>query len=240
MMNKLKLAVGIILVLLVGALAGSLVSGIYHKKRVERFASGGHPPHLRKVFVKRLSDKLDLTDEQRIEIEKIVKESQAEIFAIRRKYLPEIREINDQSFALIEEKLNAEQKKELGVLYEKLKYRHSKAFIQSIQVEETAKQALSKMKERLNLTQEQVGKAQPIIEESIKERRKTIRKYREKDRPDFFSVRQEMRKLQESLEQRLARILTDEQMTEYQKIQEELRLRKRPGKHRRKMRDLIK
>ncbi len=239
-MNKLKLAAGIILVLLVGALAGSLVSGIYHKKRLERFTSRGPPPHLRKVFVKRLSEKLDLTGEQRTEIEKIVKESQVKIFAIRRKYLPEIREISDQSFALIEEKLNSEQKKELWALYEKLKYRHIKAFIQSIQIEETAKQALSKMKERLNLTQEQVRKAQPIIEESIKERRKTIQKFREKDRPDFFSVRQELRKLQDSMEQRLSQILTGEQMTEYRKAQEELRLRVRPEKRRRKMGDLIK
>ena len=233
-MNRLKLAVGIILVLLVGALAGSLATGMYQKQRMEKFAGGGPSPHLRKAFVNRLADKLDLTEKQRVEIEKIVKESQAKIFAIRRQYLPEIREINDQSFSLIKEKLNPEQQKKMEVLHEHLKTRHSKAFIQSIQIEESSKQILAKMKKRLNLTPDQEKKGLPIIEESIKKRRRIIRKYREKDRPDFFAVRQEMREIQASLENGLDQILTRQQMEEYLKIHEEFRPRMRPEKRRRK------
>ena len=122
-MNKLKLIVGVILVILVGALAGSLVTGIYYRHRIEQIASSGASHHRRKAVIKRLSNRLDLTEEQRIEIGKIVKESQRRIFSILRDYLPEIREINDQSFALMKEKLNPEQKVKLVKLLKFLKLR---------------------------------------------------------------------------------------------------------------------
>ncbi len=232
-MNKLKLIVGVILLLLVGALAGSLVTGVYYKHRMERFASGRASHHLRKVVMKRLTNELDLTEEQRTEIGKIVKESQRRIFSIRREYLPEIREISDQSFALIKEKLNPEQKEKLVKLHEKLKDRHTKAFIQSIQIEESSDQVLSKMKEQLNLTEEQVRIAQPIIEESIKERRTIIQKYKANDRPDFYSLKREIRELQESVQKRLSQILTAKQMQKYLDIQKEERLKVRSEKRRR-------
>ena len=234
-MNKLKLAVGVIFILLVGVLTGSLGTGLYLKHRIERFAGGGPPPHLRKtLLMKRLSNELDLTGEQRIEIEKIVKESENKIFAIRRKYLPEIREISDKSFALMKEKLNLDQKEKLERLNEKLKGRHAKAFIQSIQIEETSDQILSKMKERLDLTEEQERNAHPIIAESIRERRKIVEKYNQQDRPDIFSLRREMRELQESVETRLAKIFTDEQLKEYRDMQEEERFERRREIGRRK------
>jgi hypothetical protein len=231
-MNKLKLIVGVILVILVGALAGSLVTGIYYKHRLERFASDRASHHLRKVVMKRLTNKLDLTKEQRTEITKVVKESQRRIFSILRDYLPEIREINDQSFALMKEKLNPEQKVKLVKLHEKLKDRHAKAFIQSIQIEESSDQVLSKMKEQLNLTEEQVIIAQPIIEESIKERRTIIQKYKANDRPDFYSLKREIRELQESVEKRLTQILTAKQMQKYLDIQKEERRKMRSEKRR--------
>jgi hypothetical protein len=232
-MNRLKLIVGIILVLLVGALAGSLVTGIYYKHRIERFTSSGGSHHRRKAVMKRLTSRLDLTEKQRIEIGKIIKESQARIFAIRREYLPEIRAISDQSFALIKENLNPEQKEKLVKLHKKLKDRNAKAFIQSIQIEESSEQILSKMKEQLNLTEEQVRTAQPIIEESINERRTIIQQYKEKDRPDFYSLRREIRELQESVKKRLSQIFTAKQMQEYLDIQKGERRKVRSERRRR-------
>ena len=121
-MNKLKLAAGVILVFLAGSLAGSVGTGIYFKHRIERFSSGGfgHPGR-RALLIKKLSDELDLTDTQRIEVEQIVEQSQKRIFAVRRQYMPEIKEITDQSLTLIRDKLNNEQKRELDKLHEKLK-----------------------------------------------------------------------------------------------------------------------
>jgi hypothetical protein len=129
--------------------------------------------------------------------------------------------------------LNPEQKANLAKLHKKLKDRHAKAFIQSIQIEESPEQVLSVMKDRLNLNEEQVIKAQPIIEESIKERRTIIQQYKEKDRPDFYSLRREMRELRESVEERLAQVLTVKQMQKYLDIQREERRKVRSERHRR-------
>jgi hypothetical protein len=235
-MNRFKLLAGVILVFLVGTLAGSLGAGVYFKHRMERFAAGGPPRHLRKVLLmKRLSNELDLTKEQRIEIEKIIKESANKIFAVRRKYLPDIKEITDQSFALMKEKLNADQKERLEELHEKLKDRHAKTFIQSIQIEETPEQVLSKMKDRLNLTEEQATKVRPIIEGRIERLRKIVEEYREQDRPEIFSLRREMRELQESTVKPLASILTEEQLEDYRRMQEEERFERRREMGRRKL-----
>ena len=105
-MNKLKLAVGVTLVFLVGALAGSLGTGVYLKHRMEKFTVGrpGRPPRTA-FLMRRLSRELDLTDAQRAEVKEIVEEYQEKIFAVRRKFLPKIKEITDQSFALIRDKL---------------------------------------------------------------------------------------------------------------------------------------
>jgi hypothetical protein len=96
-MNKTKLSIGVFLVFLVGVLAGSLGMGMYLKHQMKRFEPGGHPPPVRHGFImKRLSRELDLTDAQRVEIEKIVKDSEAKFFAIRKKFMPEIEEIAER------------------------------------------------------------------------------------------------------------------------------------------------
>ena len=223
-MNKMKLFIGVVLVLLVGALLGSLGTGIYLKHRMSRFEPGRPPPHMRKDFiVKRLSRELDLTEAQRIEIEKIVEQSEAKIFSVRRQYLPEIKKIVDQSFVLMKDKLNANQQEKLQEIHERLKNRHAIALIHSIPTEKTAEQILHQMKERLNLTDQQEAKLYPIIETSVEERRNIVGKYRGQNQPAILSLKREMYELQESLEKRLAEILTDKQMEKYRKLQAEER-----------------
>jgi Spy/CpxP family protein refolding chaperone len=120
-MNRLKLAAGVILILIVGVLAGSLGTGIYYKKRVERFESGGLPVSERVGMVLgRFSQDLKLTDEQRAEFEKIIKESQEELMTLGRSIFPEIEKINEKTFASMKEKLTDEQKNELEVLIQKM------------------------------------------------------------------------------------------------------------------------
>ena len=121
-MNKFKLTAGVILLLIVGVLAGSLGTGIYFKKRVERFESGGPlVPERVRIVLGRFSDDLNLTKEQRDEIGKIVRESQEKMLALGRETLPQIEEINKQSLSSIQEKLNSEQKNKLDELYQRMK-----------------------------------------------------------------------------------------------------------------------
>ncbi len=120
-MNKLKFAAGVILLLIVGMLAGSLGTGIYYKKRVERFKSGGPPVSERVgMILGRFSEDLRLTDEQRTEFEKIIKESQEELMSLGRSIFPEIEKINEKAFTAMKEKLTDEQKNELEILIQKM------------------------------------------------------------------------------------------------------------------------
>jgi hypothetical protein len=126
-MNKIKLASGVILVFLVGVLAGSLGTGIYYKKRVEKFEAGGPPIQERiQIILGRFSNDLDLTREQKTEFEKIVKESQEKKVSLGEKIFPEIKEINEQTFKSIRDKLNAGQKTKLDSLIKRMNEVHNK------------------------------------------------------------------------------------------------------------------
>jgi len=116
-MNKIKLASGVLLVFLVGALAGSLGTGYYYKNRVKKFEAGGPPIQERiQIITGRFSNELDLTNEQRTEFEKIIKESQEKKIALVDKFQPEIKQINDDTFTSIKNKLTDEQKTKLDTL----------------------------------------------------------------------------------------------------------------------------
>ncbi len=121
-MDKLKLAAGVSILLIVGALAGSLGTVVYYKKRVEKFEAGGPPVSERVQIVSgRFSDDLNLTNDQRAEIEKIVRESQEKIFSLGRRVFPEIEEINKQTFESIRDRLTDEQKDKLDKLVQRMK-----------------------------------------------------------------------------------------------------------------------
>jgi len=119
-MNKLKVWIGILLVFFLGALTGSLGTGAYLKHRMERFSKGKHPP-IRIVLMKRLSHELDLTQTQRVEIEKILDQLEAELHELRQKHRPELEGLFDRRFDMIKEKLNDEQKSKLDRMREELK-----------------------------------------------------------------------------------------------------------------------
>ncbi len=121
-MNKLKVWAGIVLVFLLGALAGSLSTGIYFKHRIERFSKGERLP-IKVVLMKKLSHELDLTESQRVEIEGILDQLQAKLLDLRRKHRPEFEKVFDHSFGSIREKLNSEQKKRLDEIREELRRR---------------------------------------------------------------------------------------------------------------------
>jgi hypothetical protein len=112
-----KLIAGLLLVFVLGILAGSLGTGFYLKHRLTPLIK---EPRARKTFImKRLSKELNLTSDQKKKIDPIV----VQMIEKRREYYlknrPEIKTIMDQGFALIREELNEDQKKKLDVLREK-------------------------------------------------------------------------------------------------------------------------
>jgi hypothetical protein len=221
-MNKTKLSIGVILVFLVGVLAGSLGMGMYLKHRLKRFEPGGPPPppHLRHdLIMKRLSRKLDLTPAQRVELKKILEESEIKISAIRDQFMPKIEEVADQSFAAMKEKLNADQQKRLERIKEKIDNRFAKAIMSSFTDDNTPKQTLSKLKKHLHLTKKQIIALQPIIEEDYERLEKAVEKYRGQQHPKIRFLFKEIRELRKSTDKKLENLLTETQMERYREIE---------------------
>ena len=120
-MKRWKLISGLLLVFVLGVLAGSFGTRVYLKDRFEHLRKD---PKARQAFIMRkLSKELELTQDQKIKVEKIVEqmgEKRREFFLKNR---PEIKKIMDEGFAQIKKELNNEQQKKLDELREEFEKR---------------------------------------------------------------------------------------------------------------------
>jgi len=222
-MNKLKVAIILLLVFAVGALAGSLGNKLYFKHRFERFVKGGRPP-LMHIFMKKMVRNLDLTKAQKADIEKIVSQAEKQIETFRQKYRPEFEKIMDDTIAQIKEKLTDEQKKKLDKLHEELKTRGRmghRGMPHSSIMGSMPDQLFAVMKERFNLTKEQEEKIRLIMDATTEKKRTILKKHGEQEREHMRILEKDMRALDKDMGKQLGSVLTEEQLKEYQKIQEE-------------------
>jgi len=121
-MKRLKVCIGILLIFILGMLAGTLGTGFFIKHRIGRFVRGDGPfPPIR--VLERLSAKLDLSKSQQIEIEKILKQAHDRLIEFRRGYRPEFEKILNDTIEQMKEKLDSRQKQKLDKLTERLKHR---------------------------------------------------------------------------------------------------------------------
>jgi len=232
-MDKLKVAIIILLVFAVGALAGSLGNKLYFMHRFERFVKGGPPP-LMHILMRKIVQDLDLTGAQKTDIEKIVRQSEEKILSFREKYHPEFEKIMDDTITQIKEKLTDEQKKKLDKLHEELKMRgrmgprgmHHQAMMGGM-----PDQLFATMKERLNLTKEQEEKIRPIMDASMEKKRTILKKHGEQERENMRILGNDMQALDKDRGKQLGSVLTAGQFKEYQKIQEERCEGMPPGMH---------
>ena len=84
-----------------------------------------------------------------------------------------------------------------------------------------AEQVMSDMKTVLRLTDEQEMNIHPIIEEQVKKRNELVKKYQGRGRPGRDSLRDELKELRVSTENRLQYFLTNDQMIRYGYMQQE-------------------
>jgi hypothetical protein len=110
-MKKWKLVTGVALVFILGVLAGSLGTQLYHRQWSERFWKD--PAARREVFLQRLTRNLDLTEAQQKEFKVIVEEVDRKLVTLRNETHTEIKKIIDESFAQMKEKLDPEHQKKL-------------------------------------------------------------------------------------------------------------------------------
>jgi len=98
----------------------------------------------------------------------------------------------------------------------------------------TPGQVMERLNARLDLTEEQSAALEPIIRESIDKRRAVFDKYREQGQNVRQSIRAEMQSIGDETHDRMAAILTEEQIKELDDIREVKRARmdkrmNRPG-----------
>jgi ATP-dependent Lon protease len=105
----------------VGILAGAFGARIYLK---DRFAHLRKDPKARQAFIMgKLSKELELTQDQKIKIGKIVEQMGAKRREFYLKNRPEIKRIMDEGFLQIKKELNNDQQKKLDVLREEFEKR---------------------------------------------------------------------------------------------------------------------
>jgi uncharacterized membrane protein YeaQ/YmgE (transglycosylase-associated protein family) len=114
-MKKWKIIVSVILVFLLGALAGALV---IHKVDQHRIAGiiRGEPGAVGELIVQRLNHKLRLDPQQVEKLRVIVYETHDEIRNVRKQFRPQIQEILDRSRNRVRAILRPDQLEE----YEKI------------------------------------------------------------------------------------------------------------------------
>ncbi|MBF0317064.1 MAG: hypothetical protein HQL04_02735 [Nitrospirae bacterium] len=119
-MKRWQLTAAFVVVFISGVLTGSVFTGLYVKHSMIKVIHGG-PPAVKQVIVKRLDEKLNLTPQQRVEIERIIGQTQAEILKLRQKNQPEIERIIESGMVNMKTTLTPEQQKTLEDMYKNVK-----------------------------------------------------------------------------------------------------------------------
>ncbi|OPY81485.1 MAG: hypothetical protein A4E65_01146 [Syntrophorhabdus sp. PtaU1.Bin153] len=220
-MNKAKLIITVALILLVGIFAGSLGTRIYLKHQLDRSEIQRFRHHEDKVkrTMEQLTEDLGLDSKQQDEIRKIIVLTDAKVTGIRAFYQPDVSRLYDQSFALIKEKLNDEQKRKLEARHERLSRRSTDSYFRSLRIAQNALPDVAALKDRLGLNKVQEPQVARIIEDRRTQQQQIIGKYENKENPDLAVVRSELAEVQKIITKRLSDVLTEEQMARYRTMQ---------------------
>jgi hypothetical protein len=122
-MKKWKLVTGVVLVFVLGVVAGSLGTGFYHKYLFSRHKAD---PSARKAFIlERFSRDLDLTEDQKKEFKGIINQLEDRREALFQHGHLEFVKMMDEGFVQMKKVLNPDQKKRLDELIDEFE-RHRK------------------------------------------------------------------------------------------------------------------
>ena len=113
-MKRWKLVSGLLLVFVLGILAGAFGTRVYFKDRFEHLRKD--PKAKQDFIMRKLSKELELTPDQKTKIEKIVEQVGVKRREFFLKNRPEIKRIRDEGFAQIKKELKNDQQKKLDVL----------------------------------------------------------------------------------------------------------------------------
>ncbi len=228
-MNKIKLVIGVILVFAVGILAGSICTGFYFKGELKQFIADAPPMDMRiRRVLDDFSKDLDLSETQKIQIEKILHDAQEKILELRRNTFPQMEELNEKTLDLIRGKLDEKQRGKFNAFYNKMKRFNDRFAVRLDFPGRPFSHELDEMKSRLNLKPEQASEIEKIMKESFNSRENIMKETREKEPPDFSIIRNKMMEIDALENKRIEEILTKEQIESYNKLKEEKGRRRPP------------
>jgi hypothetical protein len=124
-MKRIKLWAGVILVFVSGLVIGSLATGHFLRAHVREFVDGG-PVRANKHIVSRLTNRLDLTEEQAAAIEEIRLRTESRMGEITEDFFPQMEGLMEGQVKEIRAVLTEEQRAKYDERAEKLRRRHDR------------------------------------------------------------------------------------------------------------------
>ncbi len=235
-MNKFKLLIGILLVFVLGVLAGSFGMGMFIQHRFEKFVFDGpmpgppHHPPMMHFIMRKLDRELELSNDQRHKIEEMMNQTFEKVHSIMSEQHPEMEELAQANLERIKEILNPEQKEKMESLklFEKMKerFQRKRPFHRGSERGKSGK-IFGDLKERLQLNASQEKEIQPIIDDSIEKRQEIIGSLRDRERSNRKAMKNKMDRVLEDTEKQLEKILNKEQMALFLDMQQEQRMHMR-------------
>lgn len=116
-MKNIKALCGILLVFVLGAGSGAIVTHMVDRAHFEKFIHGG-PEAREELIMRRLTKQLDLDSQQQVQVRSIVHENHAAMREVRKLYRPRIQEILDHGQARINDILRPEQREKFRQIIE--------------------------------------------------------------------------------------------------------------------------
>jgi hypothetical protein len=111
-MGKWKIWVGLIVLFLSGVLIGGVATRMYVRYRISGVLAGKRPP-IRDLFLRELTRELNLTEEQRQEMEQIASNAAEEFHTLHKKHRREAEDVLNRAVSEMKKYLSPEQQEEL-------------------------------------------------------------------------------------------------------------------------------
>lgn len=225
-MNRWKVIAGILLIFTLGAFCGVIGGGLFFKHRVKRIMDpAGPPPPIR--FLKRQLDGLQLSGEQRTQIDALFEDMRRDFVELFRKSQPEFKALFDRYISQIREKLNPDQQEKLNRTVKRMEnhlqrmkpppFRNKDPFAGNRRLGPDPHRRLDNLAWELDLSKDQVQKMRPILEEQwVKQRHLLLD---DKTRNDRGDLREKMMAIRKETDQLLEAIMTPEQVESFKKMQ---------------------
>lgn len=124
-MSRWKIWVGLVVLFLSGVLIGSVGTRMYVQQQISGILARERPA-VRDLFLRRFTQSLDLSEEQRQEVEQIASLAAEKVQKLHWQHRREVQALFDQAFSDMKEHLSPAQQAELDEIRERMKSRQER------------------------------------------------------------------------------------------------------------------